>query len=306
MKTFIKCSKVLMLVMLMAAAWSSMAQNPTYICMAKNTSLVNSKVYQFDIYIYQTGNVPLPLNNYQLAFSLPDVDAVMNGGTLTASYVAGSSELTGFAPSNVNTVSFSGLKLLRINGPLFGPKSILVPASGLRVGTFRITNSTDYGQVNRNLVWSNTGPYKTRVYALIGEISTEITDFPSSHLFSYTDPLVNKPGTTANIGYYSQGSGIVGNVITSPLLDEKVVRNYPNPFSEKTNIMFILPEDNHVKMEVYDLAGKRVKTLFNGKVNKNQEYSVIFDGSSLPTGIYMYKMTTNEEVITGKMILTRE
>jgi hypothetical protein len=32
----------------------------------------------------------------------------------------------------------------------------------------------------------------------------------------------------------------------------------------------------------------------------------VFNGTSLPTGIYMYKMTTNEDVITGKMILARE
>jgi hypothetical protein len=308
MKTLFKCSKALILLLLMAAAWSLNAQNPSYLCMAKNGTLLNSKVYQFDIYIYQTGSVPLPLNNYQLAFSIPNTDAITHGGTLTVSYVAGTSELTGFAPSNVNAASVNGLKLLRINGPLFCPTGILVPPSGLRVGTFRITNTADYGQVNRNLAWSNTGPYNTRVYALIGGISTEITDFPASHLFGYTDPLTDKPGTLANFVtgiFCPNGSGISAGVTPAPV-NEAMVKNYPNPFSEKTSLVFILPEDNRVKLEVYDLAGKLVKTLYNGKVNNNKEYKVEFDGATLPTGIYIYKMTTNEDVITGKMMMIRE
>jgi len=87
---------------------------------------------------------------------------------------------------------------------------------------------------------------------------------------------------------------------------EPIVKNYPNPFSEKTTVLFILPSDNKVKLDVYDLSGKLIQTLYNGEVNKDQEYTVTFDGSVLPTGIYIYKMTTNEGVITGKMMLSRE
>ena len=59
-------------------------------------------------------------------------------------------------------------------------------------------------------------------------------------------------------------------------------------------------------LNIYDLSGKLVQTLYNDNVNMNQEYKVEFDGTALPTGIYIYKMTTNDEVITGKMILSKE
>jgi hypothetical protein len=91
------------------------------------------------------------------------------------------------------------------------------------------------------------------------------------------------------------------DVLTGP-----VIRNYPNPFSEKTTIMFILPADNHVTLDIYDLSGKLIQTLYNDNVVNSQEYKVEFDGTTLPTGIYIYKMTTNEDVYTGKMILNKE
>jgi myo-inositol-hexaphosphate 3-phosphohydrolase len=95
--------------------------------------------------------------------------------------------------------------------------------------------------------------------------------------------------------------------VTNPIqTNEAVVKNYPNPFSAKTNIVFILPQNDKVRLEVYDLSGKLIQTLFNGSVNENQEYKVEFDGSALSNGIYIYKMTTNGVVFTGKMILNKE
>jgi hypothetical protein len=85
-----------------------------------------------------------------------------------------------------------------------------------------------------------------------------------------------------------------------------ILQNYPNPFSSKTTLLFIIPEDNRVKLNVYDLSGKLIQTLYDADVNKNQEYKVEFDGSALPTGIYIYKMTTTDNVYTGKMILSKE
>jgi hypothetical protein len=82
-----------------------------------------------------------------------------------------------------------------------------------------------------------------------------------------------------------------------------VLRNYPNPFNGKTTISFMLPADSHVTIDVFDLSGQLVQTLYNNDVNKHQDYSVEFDGSALSKGLYFYKMTTNTEVVTRKMIV---
>ncbi len=84
-----------------------------------------------------------------------------------------------------------------------------------------------------------------------------------------------------------------------------LLSNYPNPFTKTTSIAFTLPEDNHVTINVFDVSGKRVATLFNENAAKNKEYKVEFDGTELPAGIYIYKLATDTQVLTGKMTMFR-
>jgi len=81
-------------------------------------------------------------------------------------------------------------------------------------------------------------------------------------------------------------------------------QNYPNPFNPVTIIKYELANTSSVKLTVYDLLGREVKTL----VNKNQtagKHQVSFDASDLATGIYVYKLTTTQFSETRKMLLLR-
>jgi hypothetical protein len=80
------------------------------------------------------------------------------------------------------------------------------------------------------------------------------------------------------------------------------VRNYPNPFSGSTAISFIVPDDDHVVLNVYDIKGTLIKEMFNADAKAGVVYKVDFDGTMLPPGIYTYKLTTNSNVVTGKMM----
>jgi hypothetical protein len=100
-----------------------------------------------------------------------------------------------------------------------------------------------------------------------------------------------------------------GKSLTEPLSvsEEPIdVRNYPNPFSGSTAISFIVPDDDHVVLNVYDIKGTLIKELFNADTKAGVQYKVDFDGTTLPPGIYIYKLTTNSNVVTGKMIHNRE
>jgi hypothetical protein len=99
---------------------------------------------------------------------------------------------------------------------------------------------------------------------------------------------------------------IVENELSQPVIGETTLRNYPNPFSNKTNLIFLLQVDDHVNLEVFDLSGKMVRSVYNGDAVSGQEYVFEVDATELPTGIYIYKMTTSSNVVTGKMILSRE
>ncbi len=81
------------------------------------------------------------------------------------------------------------------------------------------------------------------------------------------------------------------------------VRNVPNPFTARTAFEFELGKAAEVDVRVFNLLGDELwKTRINGKGGVNK---VNFDGGHLPEGVYLYKIETNKETFTGRMILHR-
>lgn len=81
-------------------------------------------------------------------------------------------------------------------------------------------------------------------------------------------------------------------------------QNYPNPFNPVTTIMFDVPEKNNVKLVVYDLLGRQVEVLVNKEVQPGS-YTVKFDGSNLPSGVFFCKMTAGNYTDVRKMVLVK-
>jgi hypothetical protein len=84
----------------------------------------------------------------------------------------------------------------------------------------------------------------------------------------------------------------------------KLYENYPNPFNPVTKIKYDLPKKSMVKLKVYDILGREVATLVN-TVKAAGSYSVDFNASSLATGIYVYRITTDNYTATKKMMLLK-
>ncbi|KXK44815.1 MAG: 5'-nucleotidase, partial [Chlorobi bacterium OLB5] len=68
-------------------------------------------------------------------------------------------------------------------------------------------------------------------------------------------------------------------------------QNYPNPFNPVTKIKFDIPSTAFVKLIVYDVQGKEISALLSKELNAGT-YSIDFDGSSLSSGVYFYKLTS--------------
>lgn len=81
-------------------------------------------------------------------------------------------------------------------------------------------------------------------------------------------------------------------------------KNFPNPFNPNTTISYILKENTYVKLTVYDRLGREVKTLVDDQQNAGT-HEVEFNGSNLPSGIYFYRIKTNEKTEVRKMILAK-
>ena len=81
-------------------------------------------------------------------------------------------------------------------------------------------------------------------------------------------------------------------------------QNYPNPFNPQTQIGYSTAKNGFVTIEVFDVLGQKVSTLVN-EFEEAGKYSVIFDASSLTSGVYFYKIRTSEYVETKKMLLAK-
>ncbi|MBN2570824.1 MAG: T9SS type A sorting domain-containing protein [Ignavibacteriales bacterium] len=84
----------------------------------------------------------------------------------------------------------------------------------------------------------------------------------------------------------------------------RLEQNYPNPFNPTTTINYSVPENSMVKIKVYDVLGKEIETLVNSEHSVGN-YSVEFDASNLTSGIYFYKLITENYIETKKMILMK-
>ncbi len=81
-------------------------------------------------------------------------------------------------------------------------------------------------------------------------------------------------------------------------------QNYPNPFNPSTNIKYSIPADGNVTLKVYDILGKEVSTLVN-EFQQAGTFDVVFEGSSLASGVYYYQLTSGELTSTKKLMLTK-
>jgi hypothetical protein len=81
-------------------------------------------------------------------------------------------------------------------------------------------------------------------------------------------------------------------------------QNYPNPFNPTTSIKYSVSSIQNVKLIVYDILGKEIKTLVNEKKSPGT-YEVTFDGSRLASGIYFYTLTAGDFKETKKLVLLK-
>jgi endonuclease/exonuclease/phosphatase family metal-dependent hydrolase len=82
-------------------------------------------------------------------------------------------------------------------------------------------------------------------------------------------------------------------------------QNYPNPFNPSTTISYTLDSSTNVSLSVYDITGRKVATLVNGRQTAGAQ-EVRFDASSLASGVYIYRLeTATGASLTKKMVLIK-
>ncbi|MGM0667136.1 MAG: choice-of-anchor D domain-containing protein [Bacteroidota bacterium] len=111
-------------------------------------------------------------------------------------------------------------------------------------------------------------------------------------------------GAIKDIGGPAIQKEFTGIVQADYLSDTTRASNYPNPFSVSTTISFLMPESEHVKIEIYDVLGHKIKTLINEMMPPGS-HEVVFRPGSLPDGLYFFRIESGAYTETQKMILMR-
>ena len=81
-------------------------------------------------------------------------------------------------------------------------------------------------------------------------------------------------------------------------------QNFPNPFNPSTSIQYAIPHSGEMSLIVYNSLGQIVKVLKEGYQEKGS-YNATFNGSSFPSGIYFYQLSSKDFIQTRKMSLIK-
>jgi len=81
-------------------------------------------------------------------------------------------------------------------------------------------------------------------------------------------------------------------------------QNYPNPFNPSTTIKYSIQKDGFVKLAIYNLLGEEITVLINNE-QKAGKYEIMFDASRFASGVYMYRLESNNFISIKKMILIK-
>ena len=129
-------------------------------------------------------------------------------------------------------------------------------------------------------------------------------------VYSYNDYIQNI--ATTNISYRLKQVDFNGNfTFSNPVTVNNIIpgtvellQNYPNPFNPTTKISYSIPQGEFVSLKVYDVLGNEVSTLVNNYKDAGN-YSVNFNGTSLSSGIYFYRLQAGDHIYIKKMTLMK-
>jgi hypothetical protein len=146
---------------------------------------------------------------------------------------------------------------------------------------------------------------------------------PTWMIYMGYDTLRRNPqvGDTLNVKLFKpfqHGDTYRYNAIAGPLLSVKpsnspsefaLHQNYPNPFNPQTNIRFAIPTTSRVEIELFDILGRRVRTLANEMMDAGN-YAVTWNGTddlglSVASGVYFYRLRAGSFTQTRKLLLVR-
>ena len=172
------------------------------------------------------------------------------------------------------------------------------------------------GDPVNNYGWINTSPNDQRILTSTGPFTLKVNedvDIWVAYIVGRGNSALEsviklKQFSSAASRFYDSNftelpSKIWEDVLNSPQ-EFKLYQNYPNPFNPTTIIRFQLPVSGNIKIKVFDILGREIKTLVNEEKPAGN-YEIEFNASGLSSGIYFYRLQAGSFIETKKMVLIR-
>ncbi len=168
--------------------------------------------------------------------------------------------------------------------------SSIIRVNGVLLTSLKFGGSGMFRSVNNGEEWSE---FKTGL-PLLSSIEK---------LVLYGNEIL---AATSSGVYQRDANEIIGIVQISSEIprDYLLKQNYPNPFNPSTNIVFEIPNKSNVRLSVLDVTGKTIEIPFEGSLSAGS-YKAGFMGSQLASGVYFYRLETENFTETKKMILLK-
>jgi hypothetical protein len=161
----------------------------------------------------------------------------------------------------------------------------------------------DNSQFPQELIVNNEGPAGAAWGPLDG-----LENIPANAYQIGEEIKINSPAYSVEYVLIEPGSHFVSvndenrSNITAHF---KLEQNYPNPFNPQTTINYSLAKSSIVTLKIYDMLSREVETLIQNKRQAPGKYEVVFNASNFSSGIYFYKLITEEFIETKKMLFLK-
>ena len=177
------------------------------------------------------------------------------------------------------------------------------------------------------LKWNGVHVPDLDKYTVYRKTSAGVTPIPANFLADDPDTLLTDSTAPTSAVYYivtatdiHQNQGVKSNEASvaaatgaggnlPPITALTVLQNHPNPFSDETRLQVGLPAKSDVRVEIYDVAGRRVRETVAPAQSSGWNTLRIeardASGHQLPSGVYFYRVHAGAETVTRKMVIAR-
>lgn len=154
--------------------------------------------------------------------------------------------------------------------------------------------------VNRDLSYAAMlSTNKLNIYDIVN--GSVIKSFDVSSFSGLSNPVIDTPYVFVH--QITRTTEVEQNEGSTPA-SYRLLTAYPNPFNSAATIRYVLPEDENIEINIYDMLGRKIKCLFKGNVRRG-EHEYYFDASDLSSGMYIYTLESKDFRMANKIVLMK-